>query len=406
MQKSLFEENDIKPITKTELIISGTKQKPLNRNQIAFNKLIKKIEKLRKELKNTSDTLDAQLAFYGKEIHPLETKENENRKEILRIIFPQFKSNKKIKGEEKKTLKRFIISFLEDIFSNDNKPPEQDLKDIFKAVTGENYDDVTRDEFEMMKEHMQNSFRENGFEFDMGDMNKDMSEEEVIAKMKALSDKMNELEEEKQAKKPQRKKTAKQLEKEEKNKQLEEARNKNIKSIYKQLVRALHPDLEQDEIEKAKKEKLMQRLTVAYENNDLHEMLSLELEFINKEENNIDQLSTEKLAIYNLVLKEQIQALEIEKHALIQHPRFFPLMRFERLYGQFAFNLQAEKENLIRSNQTMEHSLKKLKGKSVLTEIKQILYHFEMSEWEDDFDEDDDWDDDEDWDWDIRMNNL
>ena len=275
MQKSVLEENEIKPIVKTEIIISGNKQKPLNKQQIAFNKLIKKIEKLREELKNKSENLDKQLAYYGKEIHPLERKANEKRKEILRLIFPQFKNNKKIKGEEKKTLKRFIIFFLQDIFYNDDKPPGQDLKDIFKAVTGESYDKVTKNEFEIMKDQMENMFRNNGFEFDPGELNKDMSEEEISAKMKELFEKMNQQEEEKQTKKPQRKKTAKQIEKEEKNKQLEEARNKNIKSIYKQLVRALHPDLEQDEVEKVKKEKLMQRLTVAYGNNDLHEMLSL-----------------------------------------------------------------------------------------------------------------------------------
>ncbi len=403
MQKSVLEENEIKPIVKTEIIISGNKQKPLNKQQIAFNKLIKKIEKLREELKNKSENLDKQLAYYGKEIHPLERKANEKRKEILRLIFPQFKNNKKIKGEEKKTLKRFIIFFLQDIFYNDDKPPGQDLKDIFKAVTGESYDKVTKNEFEIMKDQMENMFRNNGFEFDPGELNKDMSEEEISAKMKELFEKMNQQEEEKQTKKPQRKKTAKQIEKEEKNKQLEEARNKNIKSIYKQLVRALHPDLEQDEVEKVKKEKLMQRLTVAYGNNDLHEMLSLEMEFINREENNIDQLSMEKLAIYNLVLKEQIQALEMQIHILIQHPRFSPLMKYERAFDRFTFNLQAEKENLTRSNETMEHSLKKLKGKSVLAEIKQILYQFEMSEWDDDFDgdysDDDDFDEDDIWEW-------
>ena len=78
-------------------------------------------------------------------------------------------------------------------------------------------------------------------------------------------------------------------------------------------------------------------------------------------------------------------------------------MKYERAFGRFTFNLQAEKENLTRSNETMEHSLKKLKGKSVLAEIKQILYQFEMSEWDDDFDgdysDDDDFDEDDIWEW-------
>ena len=400
MQQSLFGEDDLKPIRKKELIISKKKENPLNKQQIAFNKFIKKIENLRSELKDISDELDQQLAFYGKEIHPLETKTNKSRKEILRLIFPQFKSNKKIKGEEKKTLKRFIISFLGDIFSNEANPPEQDLKDIYSEVCGENYEEAIEEEFEMMKDDFQHMFRENGFEFDMSDFKKDMSPEEVIAKMKELSDKMNEQREENQTKKSKRKKTAKQLEKEAKNKQLEEARNKNIKSIYKQLVRALHPDLEQDELLKAKKEVLMQRLTVAYENKDLHEMLSLEMEFINKEENNIDQLSTDKLAIYNQALKEQIQDLQMQIQILISHPRFLPLMKYDRLGDQITFNLKAEKENLIHMNESLGESLKKLKSKSMLTEIRQIIYHFEISEWSFfDEDDEDDFEDDDIWEW-------
>ena len=403
MQQSLFGEEEIKPIVKTELIISQKKQKPLNKQQIAFNKFIKKIEKLREELKNTSDDLDTQLAFYGKEIHPLETKANTKRKEIIRILFSQFKKNKKIKEEEKKTLKRFISSLLGDVLSNNNTPPEQDLKDIFKEVTGESYEKAMAEEFEIMKDEMHDMFRESGVDIDLSQLNKDMSQEELAAKMKELSDKMKEQVEEKEHKKSKRKKTAKQLEKEAKNKQLEEVRNKNIKSIYKQLVRALHPDLEQDEVIKAKKHTLMQRLTVAYENNDLHEMLSLEMEFINKEESNIDQLSTDKLAIYNQVLKEQVHALESQKYMLMQHPRLLPLMKYFGLSGESAFDLQEGKERLVTIINSMEASLNKLKGKSVLTEIRETLRHFELSEWmafEDDDEEENlwEWEDfDEEW---------
>lgn len=404
MQQSLFGEEEIKPIVKTDLIISKPKEKPLNKQQIAFNKFIKKIEKLREELKNTSEDLDTQLAYYGKEIHPLEKEVTTKKKEIIRVLFPQFKKNKKIKKEEKETLKRFISALIGDVFSNDNNPPEEDLKDIFKEITGLSYEEAMEEEFEIMKDEMHDQFRESGVDIDLSELNKDMSEEEIAAKMKEVSDKMKAQEEEMQAKKLKRKKTPKQLEKEARNNQLEEARNKNIKSIYKQLVKALHPDLERDELVKTKKEKLMQRLTVAYENNDLHEMLSLEMEFINKEENSIDQLSTDKLAIYNEVLKEQIQALEQQKLMVLQHPKFIPLMKYYTLSGKSPFNLKKGKEELADVIDSMETSLIKLKGKSVLSEIRETLRHFEQSEWmsfdEDDEEEEDlwEWDDfDEEW---------
>lgn len=398
MQQSLFEDDDIKPILKNALIISKKKETPLNKQQIAFNKAVKKIEKLRVELKNTSEDIDRQLVYYGQEIHPLERKLNSKKVEIIRLLFHQYKKNKKIKGEERKTFKRFMLSLLQDILSNSDQSPEQDLKNIFTDLTGESYEDAVKEEFEIMKDEMQDMFRESGVDFDLSDLNKDMSPEELAAKMKDLSDRLKEQEEEKQAKKSNRKKTARQLEKEAKNKEIEEVRNKNIKSIYKQLVRALHPDLELDEAIKVKKERLMQRLTVAYEKNDLHEMLSLEIEFIHKEENNIDQLSSDKLAIYNKVLKEQIQALEHQKLMLVRHPKLSPLMKYFNFSGKSVFNLKKGKEDLLSMIDSLEESLKKLNGTSVMREIRQIILHFQLSEMSlfDDKEVDEDFEEDED----------
>ena len=102
MQQSLFGDDDKKPVLKTGLIISNKKKTPLNKQQIAFNKLIKKIEKLREELQNTSEDLDKQLAFYGWEIHPLERKATTKRKEIVSILFHQLKKIRRSTEKRKK----------------------------------------------------------------------------------------------------------------------------------------------------------------------------------------------------------------------------------------------------------------------------------------------------------------
>ena len=63
------------------------------------------------------------------------------------------------------------------------------------------------------------------------------------------------------------------MEKEERTRQAEQLRNKSITSIYKQLAKVLHPDLEPDAERKQAKGTLMQELTAAYRNNDLHESI-------------------------------------------------------------------------------------------------------------------------------------
>ena len=73
----------------------------------------------------------------------------------------------------------------------------------------------------------------------------------------------------------------------------------------------------------------MQELTVAYSNNDMHTLLRLEAEWIQREEGEIDRLTEEKLAVYNETLKEQAQDLEQELRELPCHPRYQPIAVFQ-----------------------------------------------------------------------------
>src|SRR5262249_2965949 len=121
-------------------------------------------------------------------------------------------------------------------------------------------------------------------------------------------------------------KTKRQFKQEERMRQAEQARKKNITSIYRQLAKVLHPDLESDEARRQSKVALMQELTTAYHRNDLHTLLRLELEWIQREEGNLERLTDEKLAIYNQVLKDQLFELNLEIDGLAYHPRYGPIV--------------------------------------------------------------------------------
>lgn len=176
------------------------------------------------------------------------------------------------------------------------------------------------------------------------------------------------------------KKTKKQLEKEEREKLLEEARTKNISTIYKQLAKAFHPDLELDPELKLQKEELMKQLTSAYDNNDLHTLLKLELSWVQKEENNPDKLSDAKLSIYNEVLKEQVQELENEMNIQLEHPRYQALHTLVSFPGQLkSLNLSHKKAELQAIAKDIAKTVVGLKGneKQALHEIKIITSIFE-----------------------------
>ncbi|MEO6949476.1 MAG: hypothetical protein ABI123_07600 [Ginsengibacter sp.] len=400
MQRSLFEENQ-QPIKKRELLISAKKTKRLNPEQNAFNRLIKKIEKLRSQIEKTSANLDEKLANYGKEIYPVEVELNTVRKELIRQIYPYFTKSKAIKGQKRQTLKRFLQSFLDKILFNESDSPEADIKEIYQEVFNMSYEQASAEEFEEMKEGWKDYFKREGFDANLDELKENMSQDEINAKLKEFFEKIGEQVENKTSQKSNQKKSEKQLEKENKEKQMAGVRNKNINSIYRQLAKVLHPDLEQDESLKLQKQVLMQRLTVAYKERDLHALLSLELEWIQKEENNIEELTNEKLVIYNQVLKDQIKDLEMQKNNLELHPRYSPLMRYCDNFGLRLINISAIQSELKSMINSMNASLKQLQGKGALKEVRHIINVFEISEMENEFglyDEDgDEWDDGE-WD--------
>lgn len=378
-QGNLWHEGNKQPASKS-LIIGKRQKEALSKQQQAFNRLIKKIEKLRQELEQTAIALNSKLDFYGKHIYPVQQQLNELRKECTRLLYQFFKIKKlpfPLSKKEKSSLKEVIALQLKSIFSFGKEEPDDEFKEIFKAVEGISYEKAAEQDFADMKEEMQDMFKQFGFDMDFDGINSKMTQEEVMKKMAEMQDQFKQQAAANEQQFTARKKTKKQLEREAKEKLIEEARTKNISTIYKQLAKAFHPDLEQDEELKIQKEELMKQLTAAYENNDLHTLLRLELSWIQKEENNPDKLSDEKLAIYNQVLKEQVEELEDEIIMLIDHPRYQPLHTFVRFTGALVHvNLNQEKSRLQGAIKEITGSINKLKGteKQALAEIKAVIY--------------------------------
>jgi len=108
----------------------------------------------------------------------------------------------------------------------------------------------------------------------------------------------------------------------------EEWRKRSIANIYKQLARVLHPDFERDLERQKDKVQLMQELTVAYRQNDLHTLLRLEMQWIENEGGDINRLTEEKLGVYNEVLTAQVRGLENRLRGLMFHARYRPIVVF------------------------------------------------------------------------------
>jgi hypothetical protein len=358
---------------KRSLVISTTDKEKLSKEQLTFNRLIKKIEALREQISETQKTLDTQLEYHSKNIYPIECKMLELKQEALKLLYPYYKNKKPLSQTQKKGLIHIIRGLLEDILTGGDEKPDEEIQVIFGEIEGVKFEDAYTEQFESMKEEMDEMFKRQGVHVDLGDMHKDMSQEEMMRKMKEINDQINREREYKSSQKSSKAKTKKQLEKLEKEKRMEEARNKNIGNIYKQLVKVLHPDLEQDEAIRPLKEELMKQLSVAYKNNDLHGLLKLELEWINMEGNNIQQITNDKLNIYNEVLKEQVQELEQELSIIVLNPRYEPIMQYYMIQSARMPDLARKKRDREEILQTLVVTVENLKGNDPLKEIKALI---------------------------------
>lgn len=118
-----------------------------------------------------------------------------------------------------------------------------------------------------------------------------------------------EAEDERQAaRRPQRAPTARQRKADE---QAQDAKAA-LRSIYRQLASALHPDREPDPAERERKSALMSQANAAYERSDLTGLLRLQLQTEQVDETHIAQMADDKLAALSLLLKEQVAILENE----------------------------------------------------------------------------------------------
>ena len=325
MQATLFD--DINPSKNTGLNIRGGSKKLLSKNQLAFNKSTQKIEKLNKEIERKKLQFDAALKLYATELYPVQLKVLEGRNKLIVTLWEIYESQKLSKANQRQ-LKQVLLHHLGESFEQHTTEPPKELQDIFTALNGISYSDAKKVEAEMMADQMKAHFARMKVDIDGLDLN---DEEAMAAKFAELGQQIEmeeaEYEEKRNRQKAKKGKSNKQEEFEKLQKAVEDAKSKNIGSIYRQLAKIFHPDLEQDAEKKVAKEILMKELTAAYESKNLHALLSLELKWIYKESSHLETLADEKLSVYLQLLKEQVNNLEYEKQGIFQQPQYAVLAR-------------------------------------------------------------------------------
>ena len=155
--------------------------------------------------------------------------------------------------------------------------------------------------------------------------------------------------------------------------QVEEARKRTLSTIYKQLAKVLHPDLESDPVKREQKHHLMQELTTAYKAGDMHTLLRLELAWIHREEDHLDRLTNEKLKVYIELLREQVANLRQEVASIPYLPHFAIVGHFANPFTGEPENIETILANLQPYTESLEDAKAALQGPTARTALRDMI---------------------------------
>lgn len=358
---------------KEGLVIRPGKDAPLSRTQVEFNRLMKSLETTKARHAGEQARLDDILAVAIRELMPLIEDLNRANRDL---VFNGRKAMQSLNltAKRRQWFGDLLSGKAADLLGDPVGLGEEEIAGLEAVIAefGPSVDDQRRqeddnEEFDFLREMIEQTARQTarqaGVELDLSDLDPNGDPEEfertVRERLGAASALFGDMADSPEAaEKPRRKPTKAQAEKERKRLELEDAKNRDLKSLFKQLAKAFHPDLEPDPLLKEHKKVWMQRLNTAYAANDLREMLQLEMEWLGEEATNLATAGDEKLKVYCMVLKEQIDDLKRQTHHLPDEPQYGPLQRFrDPFYGTIASPVSIKRglrEDLTRHREMLE----------------------------------------------------
>lgn len=301
--------------------------------QIEFNRVMNKLEGERAKHQRKQSQLDDLMAVVIRDIMPLLENLNQTNRDL---VFHVSNAMYGIKLSKKciSSLKDWVEELVDELLSDPCGISEEDVCKLQKIVEQLHppadqalLDAEAAEEFDLMRSMLESVAKNAGLELDLSDLDPNMNPVDLERQMEDRFRAAAEANHFRKQSRP-RKQTKAQKEKAAMQVEMEEAKKRDIKSLYKQLAKALHPDLETDATLKLHKEVWMKRLTSAYAEGNLRELLAIEMEWLGEEAGNLASAGDEKLKIYCAVLKEQIADMKLRTNTLLREPKYGPLRRF------------------------------------------------------------------------------
>ena len=144
-----------------------------------------------------------------------------------------------------------------------------------------------------------------------------------------------------------------------------------IRTIFRQLASALHPDREPDEQARLRKTGLMSEVNAAYDRNDLTTLLRLQMQVTQASPQGTARMADDKLIAMCLLLKEQVAALEDDLEQLQN-----------RLSRELCVPVRADTDEALLS-QSLQHiqADQRHSADSLASDLRRIQNEAELKRW-------------------------
>ncbi|MGB5178603.1 MAG: molecular chaperone DnaJ [Gammaproteobacteria bacterium] len=273
--------------------------------QKKFNTLIGRINRQRKRLAEWQEIMPIYQEEILRTFQPLRDSYAGFQAQMVELLDSHWVNNRFSRLQKKK-----VSHIIEDLCAElINDHGRDDLKPIANRHSDIDFDDQ-QEQMKAMGEDVLRAMLESEFGIDTGDVELDMDDPYGTAEK--LGSILEEQQRQAEDQRPRRKKTARQLAREQREKEEESKISQSIRAVYRQLVGALHPDREPDPEEHRRKTDLMKKITVAYKNRNLLQLLELQLAVEQIDQNAVDSINEDRLKHFNKILQHQSLELKME----------------------------------------------------------------------------------------------
>jgi hypothetical protein len=307
-----------KPVPSARIASDGAA--PLNKDQKAFNSLIKKIEARRARLGEWEKAMPVFRQKYASDLLPMQQQRRDLQWRLAQALDAAHDVKGTTKGEKRK-LAAMIVGLAEEVLEYEK---HDEIKALFNKYSSSDFDEQEAERLGGVK-----TVLESALGMDLGDDIGMASPEDFLHRMETQFRKQQEVEQEKASR---RQKSPKEKARESRQEAEEKQLSQSIRDVFRKLASALHPDREADPAEKARKTVLMQRANQAYDQGNLLQLLELQLELEHIDQTSLAAIRPERLKHYIKILQGQVYDLDMEiRHLEEQFSFEFNLSPFEQI---------------------------------------------------------------------------